>query len=629
MPVQVETQKPTTGRLRTPSKHEHISRMASREQVLVGLGKMCNEHVKKQKDLCRVNRFSVLFDSFKKRSKSVDVRRNGSPKCETKISVVGSFSPHVLIASNKCTSQAACNFAPVNITGSAHERYRLFRDSSREFCTRKDHKYFNGVERLPDRSYPNDLHSTRLTRARLNSHARPSSFHPISSVTYSNPSHHNPYLYQNNLRMSSSQKNPRAEYSGHPDNVKDDHSLSSLLCDSLCNYPPSLGPYPCPTVQLLNPADLSHFSMNPKLPLTLTACEDPLHLLRRKKPAHTSSSVRLRPVSDLLDTVCRMDFANQSRFSDQATERARMLSTCSAQLSHGASSTLPPATFSHTGLTLRGSKLIKDTQTTPINEPKITYAFNPCFNGPHNHPQPNVGAKEVCQVTVCHTTPKLFPTLVPPVPDHSTNVTQSDTDTCSGRMENMNNVVAVPPTFDPNISTTNSADHAIADKVLSCSHSKPLVVRCSATSNRVVSSSSGSIRPNDVATDNTVWTRTAFEQNGKQLTTQPVGYPTDNSQMSHHLGSIGVRATVGIPMAEGSDLTTVAAFDAGSVAGTEKQRPAKRDRPLRDKFGLETSGCGCQDTGMAKYVIFRQKLSLPVTHFSDPECMSLQIHECS
>ncbi|KAF6778358.1 hypothetical protein AHF37_01230 [Paragonimus kellicotti] len=601
MPVQVETQKSTAGRLRTPSKHEHISRMASREQVLVGLGKMCNEHVKKHKDLCRVNRFSVLFDSFKKRSKSVDVRRNDSPKYEAKIPVVGSFPPHVLIASNKCTSQATCNFAPVNITGSVHERYRLFRDSSREFCTRRDQQYFNGVERLPDRSCPNDSHSVGLARAKLKSHARPSSFHPISSVTYSNPSHHNPYLYQNNLRISSSQKDPRAEYFGHPDNVKDDHSLSSLLYDSVCNYPPSLAPYPCPTVQLLNPAGLSHFSINQKLPPTLTASVDPLHLLCRKKPTHTSSSVRLRPVSDLLDTVCRMDFANQNRFPDQATERARLLSTCSAQLLHGANSTLPPAAFSHTGLTLRGSKLIKDTQTTPINEPKITYAFNPCFSGPHKHLQPNVSAKEVCQVTVCHTTPKMFPTLVSPVPDHITNVTHSDTDTCSDRMENMNKLLAVPPMFDPNISTTNSADRAITDKVLSCSHSKPLVVRCSVTSSRVVSSSSGSNHPNGVTTSNTVRACTAFEQNGKQLTSQPVGYPTDNSQMSNRLGSIGVRATVGIPMAEGSDLTTVAAFGAGSVAETEKRRPTKRERPLRDKFGLETSGYGYQDTGTANF----------------------------
>ncbi|KAF8571888.1 hypothetical protein P879_01092 [Paragonimus westermani] len=602
MPVQVETQKSTAGRLRAPSKHEHSSRMASREQVIVGLGKMCNEHVKKQKDLYRMSRLSVLFDSFKKRSKSVDVRRNDSSKCDAKNPAVGSFPPHVLIASNKCTGQATCNFAPVNITGSVHERYRLFRDSSREFCTRRDQQYvFNGVERLSDRSNPNDSCSPGLSRPKVRSHTRPSSFHPISSVTYSNPSHHNPYLYQNNLKISSSRKDPRVEYSGHLDNVNGDHSLSSPLCDSLCNYPPSLAPYPCPTVQLLNPAGPNHFLVHQKLPPTLTASVDPLHLHRRKKPAHTSSSVRLRPVSDLLDTVCRMDFMDQSRFSDRATERARLLSTCSAQLSRGANSSLPPAAFSHTGLTLRGSKLIRDTQTTPINEPKITYAFNPCFGGPHKHLQPNVSAKEVCQVTVCHTTPKLFPTLVPPVPDHSTKVTHNDTDTGSGRMENMNKLVAVPPTFEPDISTTNPADHAIADKALSCSHSKPLVVRSSVPPSCVVSSSSSSNCLNDVATNSTRWTRTSLEQNGKQLTTLPVGYPTDNSHLSNGLGLIGVCATVGIPMAEGSDLATVAAFDAESVAVTEKHRLTKWEKPPRDKCGFETSGFGCQDTGAANF----------------------------
>ncbi|CAL8102304.1 unnamed protein product [Calicophoron daubneyi] len=437
MPVGIESPQPIVTRLPGPANtgfpsfqtRYPIGRTTTQKGVIVPHSKALYDYT----------RFSFLLEPFKRRAKSADPRIpfNGG---QNGILSEPKFTQPALVPPASASEKIHVNFSPVNITGSIFERYKRRRnDRNLSVGCRLSVPVDMPVKQSsnhsqPERNQQSCLESTIedasgrvIGRVRVNSHVRPASFHSESTQS---SSHHNPYLYQNSALLVGctrggirpdpsvqsskfdAQQSFRGASSSNPD------TNSALMYGSMYDYPPSLCPYPCPTVRLeeSQTAPSARLRLFPKRP-PRPASIDPFLLLRSKK--HTASSSQPRPSSDLFDSTTYTGCMH-SRHYDQKNSFAincvvQSPTSVDVPLSSGRTNrgtVLHDDSSNAVGRSKEGRVGRAPAKRSSIGKKVKMDCRGNLFHGTVQHYLPRDCMSDTCKVTVCHFAPKSCSTVV-------------------------------------------------------------------------------------------------------------------------------------------------------------------------------------------------------------------------
>ncbi|CAH8602051.1 unnamed protein product [Dicrocoelium dendriticum] len=351
----------------------------------------------------RENRLTFLFTPSHRRSKSADPSSDFNSTC----SFESSFLRPPLVGINGSFSKDKLKASPVDITGSTYDNYRRLRDSRRWFTSQPARQSFSRWPEYP-KVTASPVNGKQLfdrfkcnnppSRIRINQHPRPSSFHPYSTLEVP-VIHHNPRFYQEGL--------PRLD-KGTPQSESDDSTTASTARESLYDCPPSIAPYPCPTLQL--ECSLAPCRVSPATPKTSPSFSnrivDPFSLFRRRKHP-TPSTEPFTPVSDLVNRVHCVNSLRMWRGAlivgpSASKLRDKRLPITATSTANSVPSSLPLSIQSEIAPTLRSSTAVSNSVSPSV----VTFNFSKKpfrTNGP---------SKDICKVTACHSSPKLYPNVV-------------------------------------------------------------------------------------------------------------------------------------------------------------------------------------------------------------------------
>ncbi|GAA48109.1 histidine kinase [Clonorchis sinensis] len=392
--VPTEERKASSPSFRVPLKSKSRNNSRTREQSLgMRQHKVVEEHANKESR--HLNKFSLLLESLRRRSKSADVRND----CDTHSSgnrTEPSFLQPLLVPSMTSGKQEV-QISTIKLTTCCYDQYRQHFNARRGCTTVSACRPYSKKSEYCGRPLSavggyNNGNLTALSplascRARITSQRRPSSFHPTSCLS----DHHNPYLYQNMTLLSSACTNRNDEKRRWSQVNPEQERTSSIMSISLYDCPPALTPYPCPAVQLISEAE----RINPPTPECCFSSSQ-LPMCRRKtrtlspdalKQQIVGGSESTTPVMAKIDSSFKptLNPSSQSVYS-------QLTDTCNStdyRYTHSASA--------HMACVTTFSELDRSLEIRVLKRL-----------------QPSSTSSDVCQVTSCHFTPKLCSAVVQP-----------------------------------------------------------------------------------------------------------------------------------------------------------------------------------------------------------------------
>ncbi|KER22540.1 hypothetical protein T265_14827, partial [Opisthorchis viverrini] len=389
--VPTEERKASSPSFRIPLKSKSRNNSHTRGQSLgVPQHKVREEHASKESR--HLNRFSILLESLRRRSKSADVRND----CDTYSSgnrTEPSFLQPVLVPSMTSGKQEV-QISTIKLTTCCYDQYRQHFNARRGSTTVSACRPYSKKSEYCSRPLSavggyNNGNLTTLSplascRARITTNRRPSSFHPTSCVS----DHHNPYLYQNVTLLSSACTNRNDERRRWSQVNPEQERTSSVMSTSLYDCPPSLAPYPCPAVQLISQAEC----INPAPP---TGCFSSRQLPMYKRKTRTLSPDALPQIVGGLENTTSVMTKIDDNFNPMLNPSSQAV--CS-QLTYTCNSTdYRHSASSHMACVTTFSELDSSLEIRLLKRL-----------------QPSSTSSDICQVTACHFTPKLCSAVVQP-----------------------------------------------------------------------------------------------------------------------------------------------------------------------------------------------------------------------
>ncbi|TGZ69557.1 hypothetical protein CRM22_003685 [Opisthorchis felineus] len=392
--VPTEERKASSPSFRVPLKSKSRNSSHTREQSLgVRQHKVAEEHANKESR--HLNRFSLLLESLRRRSKSADVRNDCDMHSSGNRTEPSFLQP--LLVPPMTSGKQEVQISAIKLTTCCYDQYRQHLNARRGCTTASACRPYSKKSEYCSRPLSavggyNNGNLTTLSplascRARITSHRRPSSFHPTSCVS----DHHNPYLYQNVTLLSNACTNRNDEKRRWSQVNPGRDRTSSLMSSSLYECPPSLAPNPCPAVQFISEAEC----INPPPPACCFSSSQ-LPVCMRKTRTLSPDALPQQIVGGLENTTSVMTKID-GNFKPMLIPSSQ--SMCS-QLTHTCNST----DYGHTHSVSSHMACV-----TTFSELDRSFEIRVL-----KRLQPSSTSSDICQVTACHFAPKLCSAVVQP-----------------------------------------------------------------------------------------------------------------------------------------------------------------------------------------------------------------------